>query len=167
MAEQRAKVATKKVDLESQSLTIDFVDGADAIVVGLSELPQTILPALALHGLSQKMGDSYSGEQLPSEARAKAADVLERLLAGEWSVRRERGPGSTSLTIEAIAALRSLSTDQVKAVWESLDDDQKKAIRADDTVKAKMAEIKAARLAEKAKDSGGEDDILATFGDAA
>lgn len=167
MAEQRAKVATKKVDLESQSLTIEFVDGAEEIIVGLRDLPENILPALALHGLSQKMGDSYSGEPEPREARAKATEVLERLMAGEWSARRERGPGSTSLTIEAIAALRGLTTDQVKAVWETLDDEQKKGIRANDGVKAEMARIKAARLAEKAKDTGDEGDVLATFGTAA
>jgi len=143
-------------------VVFDFTHGETSNYV-LAELPEAIRLNLALHGLSQKCGDAYSSEKDPAEAKAKADEVWARLKSGEWVIRRARGEGSVTLTIEAVAAIQGRPTAEIQAVWDSLDEERKKAVRADAAVKAKMAEIKAARLAAKAEGDEGES-ALGVFG---
>jgi hypothetical protein len=165
MAENsRTKLATKETDAEAGLLLVSFAHGED-LSISLSEVPEKILTELALHGLSQKVGDSYSGEKDPQEAKAKAEDVIDRLKSGDWVKARLRGEGSTSLTVEAIAAIKGKSVSAIKEVWAGLPEDTKKAVRNDPAIKAKMAAIKAERLQSKADEaSDSEEGALSAFG---
>jgi hypothetical protein len=162
MANARARIATKLIDPEAGTVTFDFTHG-ESSVYALSDLPAHIQTQLALHGISQKGGDSYSGEKEPREAKASADEVWARLVSGEWVVRRQRSEGSVTLTIEAVAALQNRTTEEIFKIWENLDDETKKEVRADPGVKAKMAEIKAIRLAEKAREETGDGGALGLF----
>lgn len=162
MSEKRNKVAEKKVDVEAKTVTWEFSNG-ETVIITLGEIPADILTRAALHGISQKGGDAYSSEKDPTEAAAKCREVLERLRTGDWAAQRERGVGSISLTVQAIADLRGVPVEAIQAKWATLDEETQKALRKDERVQAKMAEIKAARLAAKAERAEESDALGVAF----
>ena len=48
----------KITDTKTQSVTFTFEDGLNPITIGLHALPEDLITQAALHGLSQKIGDS-------------------------------------------------------------------------------------------------------------
>ena len=142
-----AKKATKKVT--DGGVDISFESG-DSLIVNLDSLDQSIVTKLALHGLSQKLGDSYAGAEL-SEAFELASSVASRLLAGEWAQAREGG-GSTrvSMLVEALAAATGKSNDEALEVVKGMSDDQKKELKKHPAIAKELATIAAERAVEKA-----------------
>ena len=71
-----AKVATKEV--QDNGVKITFSDADSTVLdMGLDELTEDMVKQLALHGLSQKVGDSYSGS-------GKDLDEAVKLAQGTW-----------------------------------------------------------------------------------
>lgn len=146
-----AKVATKSI--EGTTVTWEFPSTGEKISQDLAALPDEIKTRLALHGLSQKGGDSYAG--LGSEIE-KAAEALKRVLAdltaGNWAAARASGGGGgPRVTLLARAIVRAMTdagrsdVPEIADIVESLsemDDETKKALRADSAVKKAMATIK-------------------------
>ena len=157
----RNKICVKTVDLEGQAVSFAFANG-NTVEARLTDFNKEILSQLALHGLSQKGGDAYSGEKDPQEAANLTLEVLDRLKAGEWGVKRQKGEGSITLTIEAIARLKQKDPSEIKTKYDAMSDEVKKSVRADPNVKAMVATIKAERAAAKAKSSETAD-TLAEF----
>src|SRR5215831_18136996 len=58
-ASGREKVAKKDYDVGTGDLSVLFGDGTKR-EVNLGEIPQHVVTQLAMHGLSQKLGDSYA-----------------------------------------------------------------------------------------------------------
>ena len=142
-----AKKATKGI--EGDVLTITFEDG-NVLTTDLNNIPAEIQSRLAMHGLSQKLGDSYAGAET-EEAFGKASGVAEDLLAGNWSTRvAASGPRSTQLA-EALAAATSQPLEAAAAKLETMDDDQKKRLRAHPSIKMELAKIKATKAAAAAE----------------
>lgn len=98
----KAKIAKKVTDLDGRSVRFDFVDH-EPILVRLDDLPVDIQSALALHGLSAKLGDSYSdcGGNV-TEAMQMFGGVLDRLIAGDW---RAAGVAGERRPLEVVQAL--------------------------------------------------------------
>lgn len=129
-----------------------------------SKVSGNIAARLALHGASQKIGDSYAGakdDPSPIEyAKAAVRETIAQLYAGDWRATVAAGPRTPDLAV----ALSRLSGESIEASVEfvgTLDDDQKKVWRAKPAVKATLAAIaaekaaaKAVKLAEAAKDAG-------------
>lgn len=148
-----AKKATKKI--EGDILTIDFPAEGKTLTVDINELPPEIVSRLAMHGLSQKAGDSYAGAD-EGECYDKASGVVEDLKKGEWTSRvAASGPKATQLA-EALAAATGKTIEEAAAKIESLDDEQKAALRKHPQIKVKLAEIKAAKAAEAAQKAAAE-----------
>ena len=142
-----AKIATKAVSTESKTVTIDFVNG-EQVVYDLGSYSEEIILQLALHGASQKGGDSYSGESDVDVAVGKAKAVAERLASGTFNAVRE-GTGSGRITdlAAALAALTGREVSEAVAVIEDMDKDTRAKLRKDPSVKAKMLQISAERAA--------------------
>lgn len=85
------------------AITFEFADFEDQIVV-LADIPEGVRVALAWHGLSQKLGDSYANaSKKPAEDCYDSFQAtLERLLAGDWVKAREAAGPRTSLVFEAV-----------------------------------------------------------------
>jgi hypothetical protein len=152
-ASGRIKVARKDYDEEAKVFSIVFADGAKA-EVALESLPSNIVTLLALHGLSQKLGDSYAsvkGDVLAAKNKFEA--VLKQLMAGEWKQAREGGEGGSKVTelAEAIARFKSAPIEKANAVVAKATDEQVKAWRANAKIKAIIAEIRAEKAAARAK----------------
>jgi hypothetical protein len=140
----------KAVNVEAQSVTITFEDGSE-LVMSLSELESDIITQLALHGLSQKGGDSYAGDK--DRAQELASAVWDNLKAGNWSVRGEGGPRVTqlvrALVMKLAAAGKEITEADAAAKVAELDDDSKKALQA--ALAPELAQVKAADAAAAAE----------------
>lgn len=104
---KRASVA-KKAQLEDGSgVSFTFANG-HALTVLLADIPAAIQARLVLHGLSQKVGDSYAGVKgIVDDAIENAESIVEMLKNGEWTERAEGVGPRPSMVADAIAeALR-------------------------------------------------------------
>jgi hypothetical protein len=157
-ASGRIKVAEKSYDEDEGSFSIVFSDGSES-EVSLDSLPANIVKLLALHGLSQKLGDSYASVKgNVAEAKEKYEGVLTQLRAGEWRKTRAEGEGTTKVTelAAAIARFRNAPIEKANAVIAAATPEQKKAWQANAQIKAIIATIRAEKAAAKAAKAGAE-----------
>jgi hypothetical protein len=126
-------------------VTLGFKEG-QPLTVELKELGKDIIKHLALHGLSQKLGDSYSGETDIKVARTKAEGVAKRLRDGDWRAVREGGGGGRITDLaQALARVAGQEVEAATKVIENMDKDEKSELRAHHQIKVAMAEIAAER----------------------
>jgi hypothetical protein len=114
-----SRQADKTVTLEADgtvSVSIDFRNGKSVRVNSSQLNAQTQAQALG-HGLSQKIGDEYSGVKKVDDMHLAAEEMIKRLVAGDWSQAREAGDGfsGASIVIKAIVEATGKTVDQVKA----------------------------------------------------
>lgn len=147
------QVKKAKKEINGTNLIISFANDKQ-LVVAFAELPDDIKTQLAMHGLSQKVGDSYASAETVEDAVSAATRVAEDLKAGNWSVRRA-GEGSprTTLLAEALARLAGRSIEEAMEVLNDLSEEDQKKLRQDPGVKKVMAEIKLERAAKAAEGS--------------
>jgi hypothetical protein len=150
----KQKKATKSVDEAAQTVTFKFADGGN-FVAKLGDMPATIATRLALHGLAQKLGDTYAGDVESAEAEVR--DMYGELANGHWST---RAPGEPRITLlaEAMASLRPVEgvsheerTKQAMRKLEEVSDEERAALRKDPRIKLAIAQIQAKRLRDAAK----------------
>ena len=150
----------------------------ETVGLNVSDVPEELRNVAMLHGLSQKVGDSYSGTDWADIADT-AQDMVERITSGIWNREGEKGgPRITQLftavcDVLAEAAGGEITEEQRENVRNALkDDDQRKAMAANPKVAARLAVIraeaaaeKAAKLAEAAEnaDNGEDTNTLSAF----
>lgn len=119
---------------------------------------------LALHGLSQKIGDSAANcakERDFHAAFGKMQSVEDNLRQGVWS---DRSGGGTADLVQALAKLQGLTLEEVQTAVDAMDEDQLKTVRGNLTVKAEIAKIVAKRAGEAAKAAAPLDALMKTIG---
>lgn len=154
----RSSVAKKTTNLDERTVLFDFGD-AGQVTFDLNKCTAENVLRHALHGASQKHGDSYSG----CAGDAKAAFILctKSVLqvvgdGGKWTDRKAGVPGLPSVFVEAVQRQqlaihdRDLSFDAVKDKLEAMTDAKRKALKQNAKLGAIMAEIRAERAAAKA-----------------
>lgn len=144
-----AKVATKAIS--GNYLTISFV-GGETLECDLSRLTPEIVTRLAMHGLSQKVGDSYASAESVTEAAESARAQWDGLLGGEWATRSGGG-------ILAAALSRATGKELAECVdaVRRLDDKQKRKLSGDARILTAIAEIR------KERAGGSTIDLAAMF----
>lgn len=155
-------VCSKTID--GTTVKFEFINGTvrDRDV---AKYPQEIILALACHGLSQKGGDSYAAAGGDVHFAVTQLDkVLTNLDAGILIGTRTGSGGAAkpeSELVQAICELQNLDKTTVQNLLTAASDDEKKAIRANKHVKAKVLEIKArAAAAAAAEDTAGLGDLF-------
>ena len=156
----KAKIATKTVVRDEAGkpfgVKIVFTDGR-RVSVGFEELSEAILAELTAHGLSQKLGDSFSQAKGNLDyAFAECESVAEALKAGEWN-RRGGGKAGQGILAEAIARLTGKDVAEVTALLAAKDDEARKALRKDPRVAAEIKAIELERAKAKAAKAEGSD----------
>lgn len=148
---------TKAILPENAGVSFTFSNGT-LIEALLSDMSPDMVTNLALHGLSQKIGDSYAGTKDVEDSIAFASAMLKRLQEGEWKVAREGGGGAqrTSMIVEALAAATGKTRDEALEVVATLDKDKVAALKKHPLVAAELAKIAAARAAAKAEQLAAE-----------
>lgn len=109
---------TVLVDEEAGSVAVrfDFRNGKTR-AIGSKELSNlTVLTAIG-HGLSQKVGDEWSGVKEIEDIVLTCDEIMDRLRKGEWAVVGEKGDSmaGASIVIQAIVEASGKTIDQVKA----------------------------------------------------
>ncbi len=146
-------MGTKKAskNVTDTGISIAFESG-QGLELNLEDLSDEMVQRLAIHGMSQKIGDSYAGSDTADEAFELASGMVDRLKAGDWAAARASGGGAgrVSMLVEALAAATGQSEDECKRVINAMDDAGKKQLKKHAAVAAQLAKITAERAAEKA-----------------
>lgn len=152
-------MATKKASatIDGSDLTIAFAHGEE-LSLSAGELSNEIKTRALMHGLKQKVCDSFAGLKTPQEALEKASAVVEALLNGDWTTRTE-GEGSPRVTqlARALSMVLGKPIEEAVEVISGLSDERKKLLGKNKDIKvaiAKIREEEARRAAEEAEDEG-------------
>jgi hypothetical protein len=150
----RNKIAQKALAEDKSGVTITFENG-ETLTVKLTDLSEDIVQQLALHGLSQKLGDSYSGETELPVAKGKAQAVADRLRAGDWRAVGEGGGGGRITDLAtALATVTGKTLEEAVGVIENMTKEQKKELRKHPAINTETKRIAFERAQKAAK---GED----------
>ena len=149
-------------DVGGKADTVQFILGNGLRVeADMQSLSPDMVKQLALHGLSQKVGDASAGFSKAGDysgAFGAMQQVVDNLYAGQWSTRGQGG-GISDL-VQAICELRGVELDAAQAAIDAMDEEQLKRVTSHPQVKAKVADIKAARLAKAAENAPDLDELL-------
>lgn len=151
---RQAKVS-KTVREDKSGVDFEFADGA-VLKADLSAIPEATLTELALHGLSQKIGDSYSGEDAEN-CQSIAETVYAALVEGKWSTRTggSAGPRISQLA-EALSRVTGQDMQECVAAIADMTDEDKAGLRAHPAIKAQIATIKLEKAQAEADKAAGE-----------
>jgi hypothetical protein len=155
--ESKVKFCDKSADGSIVRFTFGNGQALELDVMGLDE---SIQQELMLHGALQKIGDSYAGAAGDYEfAISNAKKVIDNLVSGQWKAAREAGEAKpkTGELAEAIARIKGIELAQAAELVNSLDDDQRKAVRGKDAVKAVIAQIRYEKAQKKAGATSTDD----------
>lgn len=117
-----AKIAKKIV--KDDSIVFEFVNGT-VLEYEIADLDMDITHRLALHGLSQKLGDSYAGAETVDEAVGTVKTLWDQLLSGVWATRAARG----GIWVEALARVTGESYEDCLQAWMSYDEEKQKELK--------------------------------------
>lgn len=168
-------MAKKIVDTTAKTVTFQIDDDTSEIFQLDNVSPEMVIQ-LALHGASQKIGDSYAGAAAATEnsdmtvadyVKSQVAGGIEQLYNDDWSIRTggSAGPRVTDLA-RALAELYNVTEAEAAEKVAEMDSDQKKAVRKHPAVLPIIERIslerKKAKLAE-AEAHAGEADLPDLF----
>lgn len=158
-------VKTKFCDKSHDGTVVSFTFGdGNTLAIDTNDIPEATLLELAIHGIKQKGGDSFAGAAGDYKfAQDACKRVLDALRNGEFNAgRQSTGTGTPKLgeLAEALAAIQGIEQADAQQMLEALDDETKKAVRSHPQVKAKIAELRAARAAAAAQKAMGDGKTL-------
>lgn len=160
MSENTETKAPKFCDKSAEGSVVSFKFGnGKELTLDVSTLDESIQTELMLHGALQKIGDSYAGAAGDFDfAIGNATKVIDNLVAGNWKAAREGGEAKpkTGELAEAIARIKQIEVAAAAEIVNGLSDEQRKAIRAKDAVKAAIAAIRYEKAQAKAAKSGDD-----------
>lgn len=151
------KNAIAQSDVVKGKLVFTFSNGK-AVDIDPAKLSQEMKDQLVMHGLTQKIRDSFAGAKGDANfAQAQAEGVVEALLAGEWN-RRGGGAFGGNMLAEAVARLKDIEVGEARQRLMELTEEQRDALRKAKSVKAMILKIKAERAAGQPDE--GDDEAL-------
>lgn len=144
----------------SIAVTLDFSNGETRTFV----VPSALLLKFAAHGAEQKLGDAIAGETDVADAVVSMDDLLKRLNAGEWNIKREAGAfAGTSVLIQALVEASGKTVDDIKAFLANKSQQEKLALRRSDKLRPIIERLEAAK-ATKSKNAVDTDSLLGELG---
>ena len=149
-----ARASIAKKDIEGTNIVLHFSDDT-TLTCDVASLSDDIKEALMMHGASQKIGDSYSGEKDVSVARTKAQKTIDNLVAGEWKAQREGGGGGRiSDLAKALAAVAGVELEQAVEKIMEMDKEAKKELRAHPKIKLELINLQKQKAEEELAEAG-------------
>ena len=142
-------------------------DNGRELAINAAELSESIREQAMMHGLKQKIGDAAAISRNPDTGRSATTDdkfdamaeVLNRLISGEWNKTRAGGEsgGSGGLLFKALCRVKADKTPaEVRAYLEARTKEEQAALRKVPAIAAAIEEIRAAQ----AKDGGIDGEAL-------
>lgn len=110
----------------SVAVRLDFRNGETRTV----KLRNDMLQKYAAHGAEQKLGDEIAGVEDVDDAVIAIDELVDRLNAGEWALKREgAGISGTSVLLRAIVEVTQKPIEKVKEYLKSKSQAEKLALR--------------------------------------
>lgn len=141
-------------------------DNGRELAVSVEQLDDSIRTQAMMHGLKQKIGDAAAISRNPDTGRSATTDdkfdamaeVLNRLLSGQWNKTREGGDGGAGgLLFKALCKVKADKTPaEVRAYLDGRTKEEQAALRKVPVIAAAIEEIRAAQ----AKDGGIDGEAL-------
>lgn len=176
MSEENVAVATKKAprDVEAVKMqdgrSVEFVgkrkllketiiEGSDVAVrldfrngeTRTFTIPDGLLLQFAGHGAEQKLGDETAGTEDVDDMVLDVDALLDRLNAGEWSIRREGGGmAGTSVLAQALVEFSGKTAEEIRGFLKEKSQAEKLALRMSAQLKPIVEKIEAAKAAKSA-----------------
>jgi hypothetical protein len=150
----------KSYDVTSGIVTFEF-ENEETRTLALDDYSPEIQRQLALHGLSQKGGDSYAGAARAADEEGISVEdycvaaverVDQQLRDGNFNAGGGGGVRG-GIFAEALAKATGKTLDEALAVINSLPEDKIKEVKKHPAVKNEMLQIRAARAAAAASNS--------------
>lgn len=108
------------------SVRLDFRNGETRTL----EIRDGMLAKYAAHGAEQKLGDEIAGVEDVDDAVIAIDELIDRLNAGEWGVKRESsGISGTSVLLRAIVEVTGKPLDRIKEYLKTKSQAEKLALR--------------------------------------
>lgn len=137
------KIATKAIDTASAVVTFHFANGKK-LACPIGDLDGEMRDRYALHGVAQKIGDSYAsaGENgwTVDQCFDIASETWTATVNGEWAVR-----GRVSGVVDAMASVYDRTYEEALEVWNTLDAKAKRQVAKDPAILKYLAEQELAR----------------------
>ena len=156
----------KVPDLDARTLTIVFpADDVADLVCPVNDLPPISGLRLIVHGIKDKVGDSYSDcAKDYAKGRADAVKVWDQLVAGEWRAERKGGLAVPTVFVEAVQRVygkqgKEKTVEDVKAFLARKTREERKALRSRPDVKAYIKDIEKERADAELAASDGLPDL--------
>lgn len=138
----------KSVGVGTLSVRLDFRNGETRTFT----LPDSMVAKFAVHGAEQKLGDEIAGLADVDDAVIAVDELIDRLYAGEWGVKREgNGLAGTSVLARALAEFKGLPMETIKAFLAKKTPAEKSALRTNEKLKPIIAKIEAEKAAKGPK----------------
>lgn len=165
------KIDTKRTPAIAAEITgtrlVFTGDNGRELAVSIEQLDDAIRTQAMMHGLKQKIGDAAAISRNTETGRSATTDdkfdamaeVLGRLLAGQWNKTREggEGGGAGGLLFRALCKIKADKTPaEVRAYLEARTKEEQAALRKVPAIAAAIEAIKAAQ----AKDGGIDGEAL-------
>lgn len=140
---------------------LDFRNGKTLVYT----IPESLVVKFAAHGAEQKLGDETAGLKDIDDKIMAVEELMKRLTGPEgWNVAREsNGLAGTSVLARALAEVKGVDIDKVKAFLSTKTQAEKIALRNNPQVKPVVERIEA----EKANKGGANIDTQALLGELA
>lgn len=156
-----ATAEEKKIPFLDKTIGADSVTfrlgNGEELIVKKSDVSASNWERAALHGISQRLGDACANLSKGKEygkAYEALAELKAQLATNDWSKGRETGNRQQlEDLIQALAKLKKMDVEVVRAAVELADGEKRKAWLGNKAVSSEMAEIKAKRLKAEAKGS--------------
>ena len=154
-------IIAKKVKTKT-GVSIVFQDAKGTqLALDVAGLSEAMILELAIHGASQKVGDSYSGVKSITEAIASSKAVSDNLIKGIFNA----GGGSGSpLLAEALARIKGFTVEDTVAQLALCSEEALDKLHTNARIKNMISVIKGERAQLKFKALGEDDDELEGFG---
>lgn len=130
-------------------------------------LPDAMLNKFAAHGAEQKFGDETAGLEDIDDAVLAIDNLMDRLNAGEWGVKREaNGMAGTSILVRALVESTGKDVAVIKGFLANKSHAEKVALRGNPKIKPIVERLEAEKAAKSnAKSAVDTDALLGELGD--
>ena len=145
---RKVRFCNKEYDMDTGIVEFQFGNGK-TLEIDSGAIPEETKKQLMLHGISQKVGDSFAGVKGNyAEGVQNAQDTIDQLLAGVWKSDRE-GDAKPRLAelAEAIARIKSVDLEKATKAVEAADEKMRKEWRSNLQVKSMIATLRAEKAA--------------------
>jgi hypothetical protein len=115
------------------------------------EMPDSMVKRFAMFGSDQKFGDNIAGLEDIDDCILATETMIERLVAGEWSAKREgSGMGGTSILVRALVEHTGKTVDTIKEFLAGKTQAEKLALRNNTRIKPIVDRLEAEKVSKKA-----------------